>query len=501
MKAGKSSLGNFLAGVDRAKYRCSYSDDPVPRFRVHAVVDGMLRQPVELDPEMGFATDVVECTDRIQEFTLGGFSWIDTPGLQSLTPENGDLARKYVENAELVVFLTPSGSPGRMSEIEELRRLLPMQKPLLVVVSCFDRYEEDIDESGNLIRLIVPKSDTVRAEQRTWVESQIAGAGLDDLVRDRAYVFVSTCLAREALKSGDEAVFESSGMADLYRCLSGVLTRDALELKKAGPRRRFNRLVEEILHGPSATAEKAGYASLDAIRKCFTEVQVSVRKAKADLRALGERIACQTIIRSRPKIESLLHAASRNTGMPRSGNDGLGADIETVVRDELQAVFANEVTRVLKDMDVSMSHALGAAGLELNVPDIERKYETIRVTHSIVGKTAGGIVGSVVGGMIGGALFGPIGAAIGGTLGGAVGCGAGEKMAGSSTIRVDVGTNVEEVKAVVSTRLEAALPECVSGALKTLADEALQPLHDASTAILASIDCLGEELRACQYDE
>jgi len=499
VKSGKSSLGNFIAGVDRANGSGGFTSGPVPRFRVHAAVGGILQEPEELDPRTGFATDVVECTNRIQEFTLGGLSWIDTPGLHSLTPENGELAKEYVANAELVVFLTSSDSPARASEIAELRRLLPMHKPLLVVVSRFDAFEEDLDENGTIISRTVTKPASAREEQKRWVEAQIAKAGLEKLLRDRSYAFVSTRLAKDALASGDAAAFDASGMPDLFHSISKTLTRDALELKMAGPKHRFNGLIDEILHGRPTETGGAGYASLDSIRNSFMAARSAIERAEAKLLSLGDQITRRTITRTLPAIEALMRKAADEPDRPEHGSKELAKSVEAEIGRHLEAVFSAEVTRVLEGMDVAVTEALGTSGLALNVPGIERKYETISVSQSYTGKAAGSILGGIAGGAIG-SFFGPIGTAVGSMIGGGLGSAAGARMAGSKRVSVDVGTNVEEVKAALYESLSAGLPTVVSAALTRVDETALEPLRSASTELVVSIERLAGDLQKRRFD-
>ena len=47
-----------------------------------------------------FDVDVEESTSAIQGFELGGMTWIDSPGLGSVTERNGNLARQYTESAD-----------------------------------------------------------------------------------------------------------------------------------------------------------------------------------------------------------------------------------------------------------------------------------------------------------------------------------------------------------------------------------------------------------------
>lgn len=207
VNSGKSTLGNFLGGLPFEEAEHNPYEGREAEFRVHATTDSE-----GLSSRLGpgrFDIGGTETTDRIQEFTLGGLTWVDTPGIHAMTEANQELTRAYMESAELVVYLTSSDSPARDSDMEELDRLVQRGKPTLIVVSKFDQVEEDIDpETGEIISDRQVKPDENRREQRNWIEQQVRDTGVDEVLEDRQYCFVSTVLAEEAIREGDTEKFE-----------------------------------------------------------------------------------------------------------------------------------------------------------------------------------------------------------------------------------------------------------------------------------------------------
>ena len=90
----------------------------------------------------------------------------DSPGLHSLKEENGNLAREYLDHADLILYTMKSDAPGRASDLAEIRDLIHKDKRTLLLLTGSDDIEEDINDSGNLIQCIVMKDAARRAKQQ-----------------------------------------------------------------------------------------------------------------------------------------------------------------------------------------------------------------------------------------------------------------------------------------------------------------------------------------------
>ena len=99
VKAGKSSLGNYVAyghgDPDPAVIRATQEGGTQPAFFMRdAANSSELAQTGKNLHERGkFFVGSMEATTEIQGFRLPGLTWIDSPGLHSVTPENGDLSK------------------------------------------------------------------------------------------------------------------------------------------------------------------------------------------------------------------------------------------------------------------------------------------------------------------------------------------------------------------------------------------------------------------------
>lgn len=517
VNSGKSSLGNFLAGLDFSGMPGNpYESRPVA-FLKHATADepGALAEPAPMDPP-SFPTQGTECTREIQTFQLGGLAWVDTPGIHSMTAANQALARQYVDHAELVVFLSSSDAPCRASDMLELQELLVRKaKPVLMLVSRFDEAEEDVDECGQIVRRLIPKTERSRREQSQWLREQLQGANLDGRIEGAGEAFVSVYLAREAIRTGDAVLFEHSGMNDLYAKLARVLTEEATRLKQQAPRRRFDALLDELLAGESveqpgavtATASEEAPDSIIRLNQRFEELDAAIATARRELESLGPEIARRVRARVTPRIEGHIRQAAE--AVERGG--GRSSDLQARVTEEtaavFQAVLEEEVKRVLKAFEVGVAGQMGAfAGVTL--PEVEAKYDQVTISEEVyyrrVGNAVGGGVLGIVGTAVGGMIAGPLGAIVGGALGtmagSAAGGEAGSAMAGTRTASVQVGTNGDAVLGAVLDQLSRNIPREAELTLRAIADDFFGPLATASRRAQDGLQQAGNQLEALRFN-
>lgn len=502
VNSGKSSLGNFLAGKVFSDLDLPFYKGLNPRFRVHASASsGDVIESREVDPY--FAVDAKECTREIQEFTLGGLSWVDTPGIHSLRDDNQALARRYVESAELVVYLTDSSSPARESDMREMSNLLAQGKRAIVVVSKFDQAEEDFDD-GELISVTVMKPEKNRHEQRGWVEEQIKSHGLDPLLHEREYYFVSTRFVEETLLAGRSAdeVLEESGLAALYGKLGSILTDDAIELKKRAPRRRFNKLLDDI----AGTREREDSEnSLTNRLEKIKDFTAQVEQRSAHLNTLKTHITSRAINKAKPLIEArLIESHDKvNADMP---DPNLADDIGNIIGDALE--YALKLTLAESFHDILST----LAELDLHtgtweVPTISVVFDEIELSTAQRNKKIGAALGATPGGVVGGILgssFGPLGAVIGSAVGsavtGAIGGAIGGSVSGTTKERIKTGTDFEEITAKLIGQVHEKLGEVVKENLDRLTLSYFVPLLDSLDKIARHLKRAQNELTVLRYD-
>jgi predicted GTPase len=238
VKAGKSTLGNFIANEFKSK-----TGTAVEFFQYDKAGQERDSAKFEESDESEFATKIVECTSTIQGFKADGLAWIDTPGLGSMTDVNGAKAKEYIEKADLVIFPLSSDSPGRQTDLIEIEEIIKNKgKNVLVVITKSDTTEDD-EENGEIVKKLMPKSEQNRRDQEGHIKDEIAKlqARSEGLIKSDV-LSISVKLAAENI--------DGSNLEQFFALLADVVKNDGVELKAKEPLNRLKafkgRLLNEI---------------------------------------------------------------------------------------------------------------------------------------------------------------------------------------------------------------------------------------------------------------
>lgn len=279
VKSGKSSIGNFVMGNDLKKYKIDSSYDKLGPIKVQVYDRGKMTEQTNLNVlEEGFKEGSTETTSTIQWFELGGLSWFDTPGIGSITIENENLAKEYVKNSDLVIFTCNSDAAGTTQEFDEMKQLFSMGKQILLLITMSDTYEEDEDEEGNLIQILVPKSDKDRKDVEDYMYETLNEHNISNILNNRSILTVSSKLAKEAIKNNDVKLYNESNMQLLLDLLIEITTNDAAQLKMNNPKQRINKLITQLISN-----DDKGNISLNTIKIGFNERIEGLLKNKQEL--------------------------------------------------------------------------------------------------------------------------------------------------------------------------------------------------------------------------
>ncbi len=280
VKAGKSSLGNLVAGyyLQGTPYADLYQ--PV-EYTIEEFSEASVEDRRWLTRPMPFPEDQIEATSTIQYYTLHqGLTWVDTPGLHSLTREHEELANEYVQFADLVLFLTSSNSPLKEDERGELAKLLQQNKPVMVVITKSDTTKHQV-KNGKICSVRVPKSPENRRAQEEYVMDEIRRLGNGGIENRRA-VGVSSKLAMDALMEGDGEKYKSSNIPTFFEQINEILSSRAVELKMRRPASEVNHCIDELtqsIAGERAQLTKS-IRELDELRQ---DRKQAVQKIVLDL--------------------------------------------------------------------------------------------------------------------------------------------------------------------------------------------------------------------------
>jgi ATP phosphoribosyltransferase len=233
VKAGKSDLGNFMAGVPIKQLKKEgLLKEPSLYDKIDISIEVWKDGKKQIEKEfMEFEEDAVEATNRIQVFRLGGLTWVDTPGTGSMTRENAKIAQEFIDNADLIVFLTSSENPLRKQDIEEIKQLHFKEKPWLIVISKSDTTNKD-EVDGKIVTKRVAKSSKDRKDQEYYVLETIKEKELNQHLQNTKAISISVALAKDSLKTGDYKLFQDSNIPLFYEELCKIFEKkiDTLDM-------------------------------------------------------------------------------------------------------------------------------------------------------------------------------------------------------------------------------------------------------------------------------
>jgi len=437
VKAGKSSLGNFIA-------QQSPNPEDLVFFKYDESGQKECIQKLEEIDVTQFATDNLECTNSIQGFKLNGMAWIDTPGLGSMVKENGELAKKYIDSADYIIYPTPSDTPFQADEIQQVGELFEQHKKVTVCITKSDKMKkmkdddgEYIRKNGRTIRSSVNKPEESRQEQEEYVRKAIANMNQDDsLLGDVLSISVRT--AKTGIEKDDSVFFAGSNMSQFYSLLTDVVQNKAAQLKENAPVHRLIAFIDGNILGDDDQS-----LSINNVRK-------TVHTLEQETNALNDRLSL-LIKNIGSDIYQEVHDVVENNHVQI--NQSNASEMFQCMHDDIGATVESMVTSNMREIFEGFDQHLNAFSTKMNPNDfkIDDRYETFSYTTRTRNKGVGSaILGSVAaigaGFLTGGAAWvvagatiaaGGAGAYLGGKLGGATGS--------KHTGQVHVGDNKTEV--------------------------------------------------------
>ena len=363
VNVGKSSVGNFVAGVtdpdsrkgdhekDQAALR-HYLGGP-PEFYEYDLAGSDTACGSRKKADAFFKEGYIETTANIQYFTRGkGLTWTDSPGICSVNKANGDLAKKYVEFADLVIFITTSSSPIKHDEMVELNRLFSKKKPVLILINKSDRYEID-EVDGEIVRCLCPKSLEDRRKQEDYVR-QVFREEAGEMISQIDATSISVYLALDAMREEDAEKFVQSGFPRLYEKLGKIFEKDAVELKMRAPRQRVNAMIDAIIEG-----DDMGAQPIEGIRRYqerLRQLKMKGENAREEVDKAATAAIPAILSRCMDRITSLVQSAAHDVRRGTADGIRLDEDISRVVTEETAHVLEGELKEVLEDYTNTMIH-------------------------------------------------------------------------------------------------------------------------------------------------
>lgn len=467
VKAGKSSLGNFVAEHAKEKPKFVIWD----KSGYTKIVDK-------------FAVDITECTADIQLFELGGLAWVDTPGLSSMSPENGNLARKYIEAADFILFPTSSEYPMTMDEISQISDLLKISKKISVIVTRSDY--TDVEEVDNkIVRVLKNKTDEDRKLQcddvRTRLSDALKHKNLDSRL-DTDIFAISVASAEKGFAQEDQKLYEGSNVSRLYKKLTNGVLAKANALKDKSPFSSLCSTIETVISGKNTESGEQLNKSLDSI---IDDSQKLVEMIKI----LEDKISTGfdfQITQAKAIVSDETNNISYKVNIQNSKElfKQAKTEIFSKVNKSIELLLQKEFT------DFSKNYSI----LSDNFEDFEVQNVYRDVTRRRSKKGSGGLFGGILGGVAGFFVGGPAGAAIGSGFGGLLGSGVGSQFRDDSTVQICVGDNSREVLNKFVDKMESEVEDYIKTTKNQIMDELIKPMVDSSSATNNSLHVFRNEL-------
>lgn len=431
VKAGKSSLGNYIAyGHSDPDDACVRAANPQPKFFVEADADDTHKSRAA-SVHQRFDLGVTETTTAIQGFTLPGLTWVDSPGIHSMTPANGALATRYASSADIVVFLSHSSSPGRRSDLEEIANLLHKGKPTMVLLTASDCVNEDETADGQVVKTLEMKCHQDREDQVNYVQQELGvlAPSLRTRLLDTCVYPISVLYAHSGT---DENRWEDSGMASLAERLTRIAQDQGLAIKRTTPLRNLKSYCD-ALNTSSTLLENTLKTQGQHLQAARTDIQRFCERSLTTLR------------------QELTHTVDMLA-------DEHAMD-DAAFRSACQQTLANTLChhgealfhQLGQSLAQSAAHALDTSHIDTDLPGFQKHTKTQHYQskrNQGRGKVVGGGLFSVAGAALGAAL-GPFGvaagAALGGWLGSKLGGAAGGLCDAEEVFVVDLGDNRQDV--------------------------------------------------------
>lgn len=372
VNAGKSSLGNFVGGWDLRG--TPYEDLYIPHgceIESYSAASSEDRNVRKIDH---FAENAVEATSTIQHYTLAqGLTWVDTPGLHSLTTEHGDLAKEYIQFADLVVYLTPSSSPFKKDEREMLGELFRMGKPVILAITKSDLVDED-EIDGNVVYRRIPKPDRDRQAQEQFVVKEAREINNNENLENTHILSLSVMLARDAAAKQDMALYDASNLDKFLAQMGDILSEKAIELKMRRPKAEVNAFIRRLV----GTEDEDG--ELLTIRRLRGELSRKQEDLKRLLAACkdAEGALCAQIEQMLPVSLSKLMRSLRDRGLLED-TQAVSAEMS----EDVSQLAVQACKRTLKEKLGSISPTLDLPQLDARLAE-GTKYQVQYMDQVIV---------------------------------------------------------------------------------------------------------------------
>lgn len=336
--AGKSTLGNFLRGkqLGVAPFDNAWKSPDFKPAPIRIVTKDNNTHFTEAT-ETWLKEGASETTREIQSFQLPGFVWVDTPGFGSLNDGTlGELARTYVREADLIIYLEDSDNPGLKEQTKNLIEMFAYGKEnILMAINKSDRNVvakgpdgKSILENGKIKMERVAKTTENRKQQEDYLIS-VLKERLGNKKTIKAMSF-SMLLARQAVKNNNDQIFADSNLAEFFNRI-----REIVPDNKAVLDVKYNKAIKECIHqidlltGRAESADNNGSLAILASKLGEMENNIRQKDREFDVNQLTAEMTGALIAKIRPEISKFVQNMEKilsAQGFPKSAPDRFTLD-------------------------------------------------------------------------------------------------------------------------------------------------------------------------------
>jgi len=465
VNAGKSSFCNFIASI--------FDHDQIERFTFQ---DGKILPIAE-----PFQEGCTETTAHIQGVKLGSnFLLLDSPGLHSVTPENGQLTQDFIDCTDAVLWLTPSGSPGQVDELFDLKAELSKQKPLLPLITGSDLLEED-DDTGD--QYIVNKSGAARAKQETDVFQR-----LNDYIdqnKETVHSLAKTPLSislyayKESNQSDED--FKDAGLDQLFMQMTKLIEEASHYKLIKNQQQAQNFLKNKIVQ----SIDEVFITRLNQVMRSLIST-----KDKIDQQQRNAILTVQS--KMQLVVDTQIQKHSHNKNKKQLVNE-----LNAQLNQSVNAVLSETLGQLMQHIK-QVHHELSSE----NFKDFKDDEIEIEQVKGKVLSRATGILGGVLSGLAVGATAGTLGAGpIGTALGGIVGGIAGGIGSGALGEQIFVETDkVTEIVGVNSIELDESLNQYLNSQIPIIVKKSFDQVRSEITMCSQNLDQIIKVLNDFKQD-
>ena len=395
-------------------------------------------------PIGAFETDVMEATVEIQGFESGRLVVFDSPGLASGNKFAVQRAKELWKIADLGIYFTSGDQPLNNDDIEIFNSLIKDNAFIIFCVNKCDSYEED-EVDGKIIKEWKYDKKTFE-KQKTFIESEIKKAGLDNILINRKIVGISSLICKNSLENGKpiNIAIKQGHIDDILRVLSDTLLSEGVRLKERAPKRRAIKIVDDLLSYLENEVSHEFLISKNALIGAIERLDISEYEGilRERLTSLLEQKVAKAQYRAEKGGEARLYVSKRDV-----------MNALSVVQKKLN-----------EDYQINLQKAIDL------VPNMQARFEVrwgerIKKIKEKLGRTQTGTtvgdIGGAAAGAAAGAVFGPLGALVGAAIGGLIGSAIGEAFDEdkveefTQTYKVREGDNFEEEEQRIKRQMNA----------------------------------------------